>query len=144
MGLYRAIVGTDELAQRRAARAWEQWGGQVVLADQYDRAAHPEHLEVQSVMQASIELHYAVNRYFIEENQILQNCERIRHLPAVIIHGRRDLVCPMESAWTLHQHLPRSELRILPHAGHIASTDDMIDALVTATDELAGCLGGVS
>ena len=144
MGLYAAVTGRDELAQRRAARAWEHWGGQVVLADEYVHTEQSEHVDGHAVMQAGIELHYAVNRYFIEENQILQQCERIRHIPAVIIHGRRDLVCPLESAWTLHQHLPESELRILPHAGHIASTDDMIDALVSVSDEMAVRLGDIS
>jgi proline iminopeptidase len=135
--LHRILTGDDELAQRRAARAWEQWGGQVALGEAFDPRALNGHVASQDVVQARIELHYAANRYFIDENLILDQCHRIRHIPTTIIHGRRDLVCPVESAWSLHQRLPDSALRILPQAGHIASTDDMIDALVSATDDMA-------
>lgn len=139
--LYRHVTGGDELAQRRAAREWELWSSRVVLGEEFDSARLGEHVSIEVVNQARIELHYAANRYFIEENAILRHGGKIAHLPAVIIHGRRDLVCPVESAWSLHRSLPESELRILPEAGHIAAGEAMIDALVNATDAMAGRLG---
>ena len=138
--LYRAVMGFDEIAQRRAARAWELWGGQVVLGEAFDPSRLESHVPIEIVHHAQIELHYAVNRYFIKENQILDHIDRVAHLPTTIIHGRKDLVCPVESAWTLHKTLPESTLEILPDAGHIASTDDMIDALIRATDDMATLL----
>jgi proline iminopeptidase len=139
--IHKRLTGDDELARRRAAREWALWSGQVILGDEFDPGELNEHVSAQVVNQARIELHYAVNRYFLEENAILDGCARIARLPAIIIHGRRDLVCPAEAAYSLHRCLPNSELRILPHAGHIAAGDEMIDALVGAADDMAERLG---
>lgn len=139
--LHRHLTGADELAQRRAARAWEQWSRQVVFGGEAEAAGPDEHVSRATVNQARIELHYAVNGYFLPENAVLEGCGRIAHLPAHIIHGRRDLVCPVEAAYRLHRALPRSSLRILPQAGHIAAGDDMVAALVDATDAMAITLG---
>ncbi len=141
LSLYTKLTGSDELACRRAARAWEHWGGQVTLGADFDLDALGDHVTAQTVNQARIELHYAVNGYFLAENQILEECDRITTLPLQIIHGRRDLVCPVESAFTLHQRLPGSTLKILPNAGHIAAGAEMIDALVEATMNLTRLLG---
>ena len=127
--------------RRRAARAWEHWGGQVTLGGDFDPHALGDHVTAQTVNQARIELHYAVNGYFLAENQILEACDRITSIPLQIIHGRRDLVCPVESAFTLYQRLPGSTLKVLPNAGHIASGEEMIDALVEATMNLTRLLG---
>ena len=55
----------------------------------------------------------------------------------MIIHGRQDLVCPIEAGLVLHQALPQATYVILPNAGHIAQGEEMIDALVNATDQFA-------
>jgi proline iminopeptidase len=64
----------------------------------------------------------------------------LQGIPTMIIHGRNDLVCPIEAAFSLHHALPEAEMIVLPNAGHIAQNDDMIDALVAATDKFAGQL----
>ena len=138
--LYRHLTGSDELAQRRAARAWDRWGAQVALGEACDPRAVDEHVPWAAVNQARIELHYAVNRYFIPENAILDAADRLAGLPCAIVHGRRDLVCPVEAAWQLHQALPGSTLTILPDAGHIAAGEAMLGALVEATDAMASRL----
>lgn len=135
-GLCKAIAGGDEVARRRVAREWAAWGSQVALGNQF-QPEHEEHVSEKMVRQAAMELHYAGHRYFIGENQILDHCDRLLNIPTVIIHGRHDLVCPMESAMKLHQALPNAEYIVLPDAGHIAQGDDMIDALVSATDGFA-------
>lgn len=135
--VYQCLRGTDELAQRRIAREWELWGARVTLGSAFDPRELEEQASIAVLHKARIETHYARHRYFIEENQILRHCERILEIPTIIIHGRNDLVCPPECAYTLYRRLPRSELRILPHAGHIASGDEMIDALVSAADQMA-------
>ncbi|WP_348757270.1 prolyl aminopeptidase [Candidatus Methylocalor cossyra] len=137
--LYRRLTGADELARRRAARDWALWSGQVIFGEAFDPEAGGEHAAL--VDQARIELHYALHRYFIADNAILDQCQRIARLPTVIVHGRRDLVCPVEGAYRLHRCLPGSLLRILPEAGHIASGPAMIDALVTAADTMVERLG---
>ena len=82
-------------------------------------------------------MHYAKNRYFINENQILNNISKIPDVPVTIIHGRKDLTCLPESSWTVHQSLPGSNYVVVTDAGHLASEPAMVDALITATDQMA-------
>ena len=60
-----------------------------------------------------------------------------RHIPTIIIHGRKDMVCPVEAGVSLHKALPEAEFVLLDNAGHIAQGDEMVDALITATDKMA-------
>lgn len=135
-GLCNAIHGDDEVTRRRVAREWSAWGGQVALGNIFQAEANI-HISEQMEQQAAMELHYAGNGYFIEENQILDNCHKLLEIPTVIVHGRNDLVCPIEAAISLHHALPDADMIVLPNAGHIAQSDDMIDALVAATDRFA-------
>lgn len=137
-GFCNALWGSDELARIRAAKAWEAWGAQVALGKDYQPGANDEPARVQSwVLQARMELHYARNRYFIAENQILNRCAMITDIPTVIIHGRNDWVCPIAAAYQLQQQLPQAQFWPLAEAGHIAGGAQMIDALVRATDTMA-------
>ena len=74
---------------------------------------------------------------FIDENYILNNVDKIAHIPATIIHGRYDLVCKAEAAYSLHSSLPNSVLHIVPEAGHSASEPGIAGALVRATQQFA-------
>jgi proline iminopeptidase len=78
-----------------------------------------------------------MNHCFMEPDQLLRDAGRLRDIPGVIIHGRYDVVCPVDNAWTLHQAWPEAELRIVPTAGHAASEPGIIDALVYATERFA-------
>jgi proline iminopeptidase len=133
---HKLLHGKDELAKLRFAKAWTLWGAQLTLGDDVDPSDIDNRSPASLLLQVGIELHYARNRYFLEDNQVLDHCDRMPRVPTLIVHGRNDLVCPPEAAVTLHQHLPGSELRIVPRAGHAASTPEIIDALVTATDDL--------
>ncbi len=87
---------------------------------------------------ARIECHYFVNNGFFEtEDQLLNNCDRIQHIPTVIVQGRYDVVCPMLSAWDLHHALPNAELTIVPDAGHSMTEPGIRSALLDATDRFA-------
>ena len=130
------LAGVDELAQLRAAREWSLWGGQVALGQQFDLSDAEMHIGMDTVRQVKIEIQYAKNRYFIKENQILNDCKKIEKLPVIIIHGRNDLVCPVEAAYSLHQKLPNAEFIVLPHGGHVARGDEMIDAMVNAVERI--------
>jgi proline iminopeptidase len=63
--------------------------------------------------------------------------ERLPAVPTYLIHGRRDLMCPVESAWALKRKLPHAQLQVLPDATHLAQGESMINALVDATDRMA-------
>lgn len=135
-GLVAAFEGEDELARRRVAREWSAWGAQVALAQAYAGEGETEHVTERMLKQVGMELHFARHRYFIRENEILLRCAVLSEIPTIIIHGRLDLVCPMEAAMRLHLAMPHASYIILPNAGHIAKGDEMIDALVAATDQM--------
>jgi proline iminopeptidase len=88
---------------------------------------------------ARIENHYFVNGGFFEvEEQLLRDVHRIADIPGVIVHGRYDVVCPLQNAWELHKAWPKSTLEISPASGHSAFEAEIVDALVRATDRFAG------
>ncbi len=64
----------------------------------------------------------------------MKGVARIRHIPATIVQGRYDVVCPMETAWELHRAWPEADLRIVPDAGHSAGEPGNLHELVEATD----------
>ena len=85
---------------------------------------------------ARIECHYFMNNSFFEsENFLIDNVDKIRNVPTVIVQGRYDVVCPMASAWELHRALPEAELFIIPDAGHSVSEPGTTSALVEAMDK---------
>ncbi len=139
-GLCAALWGEDEVAKRRVTKEWMAWGAQVALGNAYDASIQNEHVTEKMVKQARMELHYAKHHYFVAENQILDNCPRINKIPTVIIHGRQDLLCPLEAGMKLHLALPDADYIVLPNAGHIAQGEEMTDALVCATDRFAASL----
>jgi proline iminopeptidase len=82
-------------------------------------------------------LHYAKNRFFIEPNQILGNMEKIEHLPAILIHGRWDIIDLPELAYSLHKKWSNSELWMVTEGGHSANDPPIASALAKATDAFA-------
>jgi proline iminopeptidase len=85
---------------------------------------------------ARLESHYFVNRCFLEEGQLLRDLGRIRHLPAVIVQGRYDVICPPATAQELADAWPEAEFVIVPDAGHSAMEPGIKHALVAATDRM--------
>ncbi len=134
---YQGMMGGDIKIQQQLAKAWNEWGGQLALLQDYLEPEEPVEYTERMLIQVRMEIYFAYHRYFLKDNQILQHCDSIQTIPTLIIHGRNDLVCPVEAALTLKQHLPQAELTILPKSGHIASGDEMVDALVNATDRFA-------
>ncbi|MGY6275910.1 prolyl aminopeptidase [Methylomonas sp. MgM2] len=136
--LYKAVFGSDIEASQSAALQWQTWSGQVALGNEFLQSGSS--IGDTEIKQVQMELHYAKNHYFIEENQILQHCDVLQDVPAIIIHGQNDLTCPLEAGWRLHKALPHAKFVVLPNAGHVAKGADMIDALVSASDEMLSVL----
>lgn len=67
---------------------------------------------------ARISLYYAANRYFLEENEILNNIEKIKHIPTLIVHNRLDMCCPLQGAWELYRSLDNAQIEIIADLGH--------------------------
>jgi proline iminopeptidase len=136
LGAYhRRLLGDDEEAKLAAAHAWSYWEGATshLLPD----PAHTlpfEQLDF-AIALARIETHYFVNAgFFASEDQLLDGVDRIRHIPAVIVQGRYDVVCPMETAWELAGRWPEANFRLVDNAGHSAYEPGITDELVNATD----------
>lgn len=134
---YQQLTGDDELARMRAAEAWSVWEGRASsLTPQADILAHfadPHH----ALAMARIECHYFMHKAFLRKNQLLEDAHTLANLPSIIIHGRYDLVCPVEQAYALHQAWPNAQFIICPQSGHSAFEAEIIDALVKATDQFA-------
>ena len=139
MDAYREIFyGDDQAKKLQAAVAWSKWeaatSSLLISKSRVDEFQDPEF----ALAFAMIENHYFVNKGFFEdENQLLENLEVIRHIPAVIVQGRYDVVCPMESAWELTHKWPEAEFIVTPNSGHSAFEKENIAALVDATDKFA-------
>lgn len=132
---YRRLTSDDESVRLEAARAWSLWEASALklIPDQdlIDEFTEPE----MAIALARIECHYFINNCFFEtDNYLIENIARIRHIPAVIVHGRYDIVCPFMSAWDLHRAWPEASLEIIANAGHAATEPGIADALVRATD----------
>lgn len=134
---HRLMHCGDPATELEAARAWTTWetstsallprtpaGDGVGTGDQ-DRFA---------LAFARIENHYFVHDAFLDGAAILDRMDRITHLPAVIVHGRYDVVCPVANAWELHAAWPGSELHIVPDAGHAMAEPGITHLLLEATD----------
>jgi len=139
MDAYREIFyGDDQEKKLEAAVAWSKWeaatSSLLISKSRVDEFQNPEF----ALAFAMIENHYFVNKGFFEdENQLLKNLDAIRHIPAVIVQGRYDIVCPMESAWELASKWPEAEFIVTPNSGHSAVEKENIAALVDATDKFA-------
>lgn len=138
--LHRNIFSDDKNIQLKAAKMWGLWAGRVVTHSLNIEYVIEEDDEDKLINEVKIEMHYAKNKYFIAENEILDNILKIPDVPVTIIHGRKDLTCLPESSWLVHQALPKSKLTMVSNAGHLASEPAMIDALITATDDMAELL----
>jgi proline iminopeptidase len=138
---YRRLTGDNELARLAAAKAWSIWEGRSASLLPNESIVSHVGSPHTALSMARIECHYFVNRAFLEPDQLLREMPRIAHIPGLIVHGRYDLICPLESAWELHRAWPGSELQIVPDAGHAASEPGIRAALVAATDRFAERLG---
>lgn len=136
---YRRLTSTDPVVRVEAARAWSVWEGATSYLYQDEGHIQSSGEDEFALAFARIECHYFVHGGFFEhDDQLLRNVDRIRHIPAVIVQGRYDVVCPMRSAWDLHRAWPEADLRIVQNAGHSAFEPGNISELVKATDHFRG------
>lgn len=134
---YQRLSGEDEIARMAAAKAWSVWEGRCATLQPSKSVIDFFSRPFTALSLARIECHYFVNDSFLEPNQILRDASRLSGIPGVIVHGRYDIVCPLENAWALHKAWPASELQIISNAGHAASEPGNVDALIQATQKMS-------
>jgi proline iminopeptidase len=135
---YKRLTSKSRSTQLAAARAGSIWEAATSFL-RTDEAQVAHWGEDQFAIQvARIECHYFVNKGFLRrEDQLLRDVRRIRHIPGVVVQGRYDVVCPMQTAWELHRAWPEAEFNVIADAGHSALEPGNADALVRATDRFA-------
>lgn len=134
---YKRLTGSNELARMAAAKSWSIWEARLATLQTSHKLLEQFSDPHVALSLARIEAHYFVNHCFIDNNQILEDISKIRDIPGIIVHGRYDMVCPLDNAWTLHHAWPISELHIIRDAGHSGGEAGNIDALVRATRTMA-------
>lgn len=135
---YRRLINSDPAIHLAAAQSWSDYEGacstlmpRPLTIDKLNAKADPAVLAL-----ARLEAHYFVNNFFIPENHILDNIHTFRTIPGMIVQGRYDIVCPIETADELARNWPGVEYRIIPDAGHSTLETGIRRALVMATEAM--------
>jgi proline iminopeptidase len=132
---YRRLTSPDPAVRARAARAWSVWEGSTSRLHPDPKLIARFGGDAFAEAFARIECHYFAHGSFLRHpDQLLDDVERIRHIPGVIVQGRYDVVCPAVSAWELHRRWPEADFHVVPDAGHSAMEPGTVDRLVEATD----------
>jgi len=132
---YRRLTSSDADQRLAAARAWSIWEGATSFLYQDPAHIASSGEDEFALAFARIECHYFVHGgFFDSDDQLLRNVHRLRSIPAVIVQGRYDIVCPLRSAWDLHRAWPEAGLRIVADAGHSALEPGITHELIAATD----------
>ena len=141
LGAYhRRLMDPDPAVHRPAARAWSVYEGSCSTLLPSRETVDYFAGDVVALGLARMEAHYFAHNIFLPDNALLANVGRIRHLPAVIVQGRYDAVCPIVSAHELHQAWPEARYVVVPDAGHSAWEPGIRAELVRATEEFKGHL----
>lgn len=132
---YKRLTSDDAKVRVEAAKAWTLWEAATSTLLPNLAMQRTMGQDDFALAFARIECHYFMHHGFFErENQLLDDVKRIRHIPAVIVQGRYDVVCPIETAWALHKAWPEATLRIAHGAGHSAFEPEITHHLIEATD----------
>lgn len=135
---YKRLTHQNPDTRLAAATTWSKWESATSYLLPKPAAVAEFDDPHKALAFARIECHYFINHAFFKtENYLLENAHKIASIPGTIIQGRYDVVCPATSAWELHRAWPKSELKIIPDAGHSASEPGIRSALIEATDSHA-------
>ncbi len=134
---HRRLTGDNEITRMAAAKAWSLWEARCATHEPSPQVVARFGSPQVALAMARIEAHYFVNDAFISADQICAEAHRLADIPTVIVHGRYDLVCPVDQAFALRQAMPHAELEIIRDAGHASGEPGTLDALIRATDRFA-------
>ncbi|MCO7224695.1 prolyl aminopeptidase [Pleionea sp. CnH1-48] len=130
------LGGTDELARMSAAKSWATWYAKSSLlhhSNVWIKRFHDPHVAMTT---AKIQAHYFRQNCFLEDNRVIENAHKLSGIPGIIVHGRFDLLCPLDSAWLLQHHWPEAELHVIRDACHANLDPGITDALVRASKDM--------
>jgi proline iminopeptidase len=134
---YKRLTSDNHSTRIKAARAWSTWEASTSKLFQSEKSLHLFDDEKVAEAFARIECHYFTNNGFFEsDNWLIENINKIKNIPTEIVQGRYDVVCPMVTAWELHQALPDSGFHVIQGAGHSMTEDGIRSKLIELTDML--------
>ncbi len=135
--LYNQVMNPDPMIHMKAAHAFMRYDTRCAfLLPRQQDIDEIDNSDLDALGVARPFIHYSKNRFFIEENQVLDNMKAIGHIPTIIVHGRYDIICPISQAYELHKNMQQSELWIIPDAGHASSEPSISRALKVAMDRI--------
>ena len=133
---YRRLTSENEIVRMGAAKAWSIWeGSSVTLMPDKNVVDHFSDPHI-ALSIARIECHYFNNNCFLDPNQLLENMDRIEHIPGYIVHGRYDMVCPIDQALQLSDRWSNARLKIIADAGHAVTEQGISRALVESCNSM--------
>lgn len=109
--------------EQKIAACILNWEGSLLSPSMDISNIKPSAIKETDIAFAKISLHYAKHRYFISEGYILDNIRKIASIPAMIVHGRYDILCPIEKAFLLKEHLLQANLVVVNSSGHRFSSE---------------------
>jgi proline iminopeptidase len=134
---HRRLFSGNLAEEGRFGRIWANWEN--ALASIQNEGAFGESPSDYARAFARLENHYFQNLGFLEtDGWILRERPLIEHIPATIVQGRYDMICPPHSAWSLAKGWEKCDLRMIPMAGHALSEPGISEALVKVMDGLRG------
>lgn len=133
----RQLTGDNEMQQLRAAKAWSIWEGMTATLQTDDDVIESFANSHSALSIACIECHYFMHNCWLEPDQLINNIQAIRDIPGYIVHGRYDVICPVEQAWELSRAWPEAELSIIGDAGHAIVETGITRELLRATKEMS-------
>ena len=133
---YQRLTSDNEIVRMGAAKAWSIWeGSSVTLLPDKNVVDHFSDPHI-ALSIARLECHYFCNDCFLRPNQLLEDMPRINHLPGFIVHGRYDMVCPIDQAFLLQSQWPGVEIKVVDDAGHAVTEVGISNALVDCCNRM--------
>lgn len=131
---YRRLTDPDPAVHLPAARAWSVYEGgcSTLLPNPDTVAAFGE--DRMALGLARIEAHYFTHEIRGPADDLVAGINRIRRIPATIVQGRYDMVCPPVSADELARAWPEAHYVVVNDAGHSAMEPGIRAQLVAATE----------
>jgi proline iminopeptidase len=140
---YRHLMDPDPAIHMPAARAWGRYEGRCSTLLPSPETVNYFSSDTVALGLARMEAHYFSHDIFLPQNALLDNVTKLHPLPAIIVQGRYDAVCPIVSANDLHQAWPQAEYMIIEDAGHSAWEPGIRSALVQAADKFKAMLSNM-
>lgn len=133
---HKRLTSKNEIVRMGAAKAWSIWEGTTAtLMPDKNVVEHFSDPHI-ALSIARIECHYFINQSFLIPGQILDNLHKLKNIPGFIVHGRYDIICPIDQAFLLSQHWSNSKLKVIDNAGHAVTEKGISDALVISCNQM--------